>query len=163
MASTSVIDRILSATAKVSAHRHLRRFMTAARTAASTQQRVLKAKLARNADSTFGREHGFDTIRTYADFTRRVPIQTYDAIQPYVDKVIAGDLRALFGPGERVLMFAKTSGSTDSPKLVPVTPSFAREYQRGWSAFGFKALLDHPDGFGRKMLQVASPADENPH
>ena len=160
MASTSMIDRILSATAKVSARRHLHRFMSTARAAASTQQRVLKDKLARNADSTFGREHGFDTIHTYADFTRRVPIQTYDAIQPYVDKVIAGDLRALFGPGERVLMFAKTSGSTDSPKLVPVTPSFVREYQRGWSAFGFKALLDHPDGFGRKLLQVASPADE---
>jgi hypothetical protein len=134
--------------------------MRAAQTAVRTQERVLQAKLARNADSEYGRKHGFSRIRSYRDFITRVPVQTYEDLSPYVKRVMAGDVRAMFGHGQRVLMFAMTSGSTDKPKYVPVTPAFLREYRSGWNAFGVKALLDHPEGFLRSILQVVSSMDE---
>ena len=57
-------------------------------------------------------------------------------------------------------MFAKTSGSTDVPKYVPVTEEFIRQYRRGWNAFGGKAAGDHPEAILRSILQTSSPIDD---
>ena len=160
MSTKSWFDPLLAALAKAHAQRQLRGFIRAAHSAKQTQEQVLLAKLARNADSDYGREHGFSSIRSYADFIGRVPVQTYEDLQPYIERVMAGENRALFGRGQHVLMLAMTSGSTDTPKYVPVTPAFLNEYRRGWNIFGLKALLDHPGTFLRSILQVTSPMDE---
>lgn len=161
MSTKPLFDSFLTAVAKSHSRWQFQRFMRAARRAVQVQERVLLSKIARNADSAYGREHRFARIRTYEDFVRRVPVQTYDDIQPYVERVMAGELNALFGRGQRVLMFAMTSGSTDEPKYVPVTSHFLNEYRRGWNVFGVKALLDHPGGFMRPILRVVSPMDEH--
>lgn len=149
----------------LAARAHARRqydiLQRAAKTAVRTQERALREKLEWNADSEFGQKHGFSRIRSYADFAAQVPVRRYDELAPWVERVVAGDERALLGSGQRVLMFAMTSGSTDRPKYVPVTPTFLREYRRGWNAFGFKAVLDHPNAFLRPILQVVSPMDEH--
>ncbi len=161
MSAKSWFDPLLVALAKAHAQRQLHGFIRAAHSAGRTQEQVLLAKLARNADGDYGREHGFSSIRGYADFISRVPVQTYEDLRPYIERVMAGDSRALFGRGQRVLMLAMTSGSTDTPKYVPVTPAFLNEYRRGWNIFGLKALLDHPGTFLRSILQVTSPMDEH--
>jgi len=135
--------------------------MRATKSARETQERVLLAKLRRNADSVFGREHGFSRIGSYQDFAAQVPVHTYEDLRPYVKRVMAGETQALFGRGQRVLMFAMTSGSTDEPKYVPVTPEFLSEYRRGWNVFGVKAMLDHPGALLRSILQVTSDMDEH--
>ncbi|MCH8966325.1 MAG: GH3 auxin-responsive promoter family protein [Planctomycetes bacterium] len=157
----SFLDPLLVRVVVAHAQRQFKRFMRAAQTAVQTQERVLLAKIARCADSVYGREHQFSQIRSYQDFIDRVPVQTYDDLKPYVQRVMDGDVRAMFGRTEKVLMFAMTSGSTDKPKYVPVTTTFLREYRRGWNVFGIKALLDHPTGFLRSILQVVSPMDEH--
>lgn len=143
------------------ARRQYHILLRAAKTAVRTQERVLREKIERNADSLFGMEHEFSRIRSYADFASQVPVRRYDELAPWVERVMAGEERALLGSGQRVLMFAMTSGSTDRPKYVPVTAAFLREYRRGWNAFGYKAVLDHPDAFARPILQIASPWDEH--
>jgi len=149
----------------LAARAHARRrydvLLQSVKTAVRTQEGVLREKIERNADSEFGRKHGFSRIRSYADFASRIPVRRYDELTPWVDRVVAGDERALLGSGQRVLMFAMTSGSTDQPKYVPITPTFLREYRRGWNAFGYKAVLDHPDSFARPILQIVSPWDEH--
>lgn len=160
MATKSKLDPLLGRVAAAHAKRQFRRFLRAADQAAQTQERVLLAKIKRNADSAFGRDHDFAGIRDYRDFIQRVPIQTYDDLRPYVQRVMAGEVSAMFGRGQKVLMFAMTSGSTDKPKYVPVTPAFLSEYRRGWNAFGVKALIDHEEAFMRPILQVSSPMDE---
>ena len=142
------------------ARRSLDRFLNAARHAVATQQRVLLDKVRRNAASGFGDDHGFQHIHSYEDFVCRVPVCRYEDLEPYVERVKAGDIRALFGPRQHVLMFAKTSGTTDRPKYIPVTRRFLDEYRAGWNAFGVKALLDHPGSMLRNILQVSSPMDE---
>ncbi len=116
--------------------------------------------LATNAETAFGCDHGLDRIRGYGDFARQVPVRPYEQLQPYVERVIRGEVSALLGRGQRVLMFALTSGSTDQPKYVPITSAFLRQQRRGWNVLGIKALLDHPEGFLRPILQVVSPMDE---
>lgn len=155
-----VINRILGVAARLHAQRVLARFLRAANNATRTQSTVLAETIARNAGSTFGRDFGFAHIRSYEDFVRQVPILRYDDLSSYVERVKAGDTQAMFGGGQRVLMFAMSSGTTDAPKYVPVTERFLKEYRRGWNAFGVKALTDHPEAVLRPIVQVTSRMDE---
>jgi hypothetical protein len=123
------------------------------------QDRVLMAKIRRNAESDYGREFGFRSIAGYDDFKRALPIQHYEDVQPYIERVKRGESTAMFSPSDKVLMFALTSGTTAEPKFIPVTKSFFEEYRSGWNAFGVKALLDHEGSFLRPILQVVSPKD----
>lgn len=119
----------------------------------------LKALIARNADSQFGRDHHFGEIKTAADFRKRVPIRGYDGHEPYIAKVRNGDVSALFGPGTEVLMFAMTSGTTATPKTIPVTRDSLKDYREGWTIWGIQAFDAHPkiiqDGL-RPILQLVS-------
>jgi len=151
---------MLAWTAQVHARTLMRRFFRATRRGANIQSSVLMSLVRRHADSAFGQDHGFQAIRDVHDFRRQVPVRAYAQMAPYIDRVQAGEVTALFREGERILMFARTSGSTDQPKHIPVTPGFVRDYRRGWNIFGIKALLDHPGCFVRGIVQVASRMDE---
>lgn len=156
----SLYDRIAAVVAAGHARRVYDRFLAATRRATAIQEQVLLAKIRRNADSDFGRRYRFDRIRSAADFARQLPILRYEDQRPYIERVKAGDLRALFGGRQRVHMFAMSSGTTEQPKYIPVTDAFLGEYRQGWNAFGIKALLDHPVAMLRGIVQVSSRMDE---
>ncbi len=137
------------------------RFLHATRNATAEQERVLLTKIRRNSDSGFGRDYRFDQIHSLADFVRKIPLLGYEDHEPYIQRVKEGDPRALFGPGQRVRMFALSSGTAEKPKTIPVTDAFLEEYRRGWNAFGMKALLDHPAAFLRPIGQISSRMDES--
>jgi hypothetical protein len=123
------------------------------------QRQRLFEKLRRCADSRFGRAHGFAKIKTLADFRRQLPIAQYDYFEPYIDEVAQGRVDALFPADEKVLMFGTTTGTTGRPKLNPVTRSWLREYRRSWEIWGVKALVEHAEMIGTKLLQVVGPAN----
>ena len=160
MSRKSLSDRALAFLAGVHARRVLGRVMADARNATATQERVLLGHIRANTDSAYGREHDFASIRSYEDFVERIPISTYADLSPWVERVKAGDLRAMFGGRQRVHMFAMSSGTVDRPKYVPVTERFLKDQRAGWNAFGSKALQDHPGCMLRSILQVTSPMDE---
>jgi len=114
-----------------------------------------------NQDSDFGRQHGFAHIRNYDEFTQAVPAGRYGYFQPFIDRCRKGESRALFGPDQKLLMFALTSGTTGTAKSIPVTQTFLDHYRRGWNIWGIQALTDHPQAYMRKILQISSPADES--
>ena len=126
--------------------------------AGDVQRDLLMGRLARHADSQFGRDHHFAEIRTPADFRKRVPIRGYDGHEPYIDRVRNGETGALFGRGTEVLMFAMTSGTTNRPKTIPVTRESLIDYREGWTIWGILAFDAHFDRltFGvRPILQLA--------
>jgi len=134
-------------------------FLRQAARADEIQRSLLLSRLARHADTQFGRDHHFHEIRTPADFRRRVPIRGYDGHEPYIDRVRQGDLGALFGKGTEVLMFALTSGTTNKPKTIPVTRESLHDYREGWTIWGIKAFEAHPpmlDSGLKPILQLAS-------
>ena len=134
-------------------------FLDQTRNAGDVQRELLLTRLARHADSQFGRDHCLHEVRTPADFRRRVPISGYDRHEPYIDRVRRGDTGALFGPGTEVLMFAMTSGTTNRPKTIPVTAEALADYREGWTIWGILAFDAHremiKDGL-KPILQVAS-------
>jgi len=142
------------------ARRQTRAFLAAHQRTQQVQDRLLKALLAAHAPSEFGRDHDFGRLRSYEDFAAAVPVGNYETHRPYVDRVLDGHAQAMFAPGTEVLMFAVTSGTTGSPKHIPVTRRFLAEYHRGWNIFGVCLLGDHPRGWLRKMVTIASSMAE---
>lgn len=139
--------------------RKLARFYRDLANSRNVQRDLMLAKVRRCAGSRFGREHGFDKIKSLADFRRQIPIAGYDYYHPYVKDVTEGDVTAMFPPEERLLMYTLTSGTTDIPKLIPINPVWMAEYRRGWQLWGIRAFLDHPGLFYAKLTGIAGNWD----
>ncbi len=84
-------------------------------------QREVFFNLIHTAKNTeWGRLHGYSSITSLKDFQKRVPLQQYDQIRPWVDRLRDGETDLLW-PGS-VKWFAKSSGTTsDKSKYIPVT------------------------------------------
>lgn len=138
-----------------------RRFHRECHIATTVQDALLKKLLRATAGSEFSKTHTLDRVRTYADYASAVPIQTYEQVRPYINRVRGGHVEALFTPGTRILMFALTSGTTAQPKYIPVTDWVLRASRMGWNIWGVKAILDHPGTMLRDIVQVSSPMDDH--
>ena len=68
-----------------------RAFLAQTARAGDVQRDLSMRRLARHADSQFGRDHFFGEIRSPADFRKRVPIAGYDRHEPYIDRVRNGE------------------------------------------------------------------------
>ncbi|RBM14159.1 GH3 auxin-responsive promoter family protein [Streptomyces sp. PT12] len=114
------------------------------------QQRVLADLLAFNADTEFGREHGFGTIRTLDAFRSAVPIRDYAGHAPWIERTAAGERNLL--TADTPALYFTSSGSTGAHKKVPVTPRFVRTtfmpfYLAAWAPLAehFPDVLARPD------------------
>ena len=88
--------------------------------AESLQAHQLKKLITKAAHTEWGVKHSYDTIRSYEDYARRVPIQSYDDIKPYVERMRHGARNVLWP--SQVRWYAKSSGTTnDKSKFIPVT------------------------------------------
>ncbi|MBN1143185.1 MAG: GH3 auxin-responsive promoter family protein, partial [Bacteroidales bacterium] len=87
---------------------------------AEVQQDTFQKLISRAEDTEFGRKYGFKDFHTIKDFQDVVPIQTYDELKPYVDRLRKGESNLLW-PGD-IKWFAKSSGTTnDKSKFIPVS------------------------------------------
>ncbi len=134
----------------------MQRFVADSRRARALQHTTLLSKILRNRDTAFGRDHGFASIRSVADFRAQVPVRTYEDHRPYINRVLAGDVNALFAAGTKVLMFAMTSGTTGEPKRVPITAELFREYKSGWHIWAGGLYGDYPRLLLKRSLQLSS-------
>ncbi|MBW6534098.1 MAG: GH3 auxin-responsive promoter family protein [Mariniphaga sp.] len=84
------------------------------------QKETLLNLLRRAKDTSWGKMHNYGEIRSVETFQQSVPMQTYDDIKPWVDRLREGEPDLLW-PGD-VKWFAKSSGTTsDKSKFIPVT------------------------------------------
>ncbi len=67
----------------------------------------------------FGKEHGFENIKTYDDFKKQVPIRDYEAFKTYIERIKDGKHNVLW-KGQPIYL-AKTSGTTSGVKYIPIT------------------------------------------
>jgi hypothetical protein len=116
------VQRLLRTWLKFSAASH---FDDATWSPREAQQKKLLDLVTRNKDTVFGRDHDFGSIRSIEDYRRAVPMNTYETLTPYIDRVFAGEQNVL--TADAPLMFATTSGTPGRAKVIPVTPSFLLE------------------------------------
>ena len=158
--SAGPLVKLIALGASLSARHQLRQFQRTWPHCRQIQNDLLLSIIRANAASQFGQKHNFQRITNYAEYIDALPLLNYAYLEPYINRCREGDPSALFGPEQRILMFALTSGTTAAAKYIPVTQDFANGYRRGWNIWGYKALDDHPDGYLRSILQVTSPMDQ---
>ena len=105
------------------------RFRRATRRVRAEQHTVLRRLIEANAETEFGRRHGFGGIRTIDEYRRRVPIASFESFQCSIDRVAAGETQVL--TRDRVTLFEPTSGSSGAGKLIPSTVSLQQQFHRG--------------------------------
>lgn len=88
--------------------------------AGELQHNVLMKLLKKAEHTEWGKKYNYKSICCYDDFRKLVPIQTYDDIKPYVERLRAGE-KNLIWPSE-IRWFAQSSGTTnDKSKFLPVS------------------------------------------
>lgn len=122
----------------------------------ATQQATLQGLLRLNGDSRFSAEHCLTQGMTVAEFRQQIPVTDYEFFRSAISQMKAGDHQALLGSGNRLLMYAVTSGTTADSKLIPVTERFVNDYRRGWQHWGVGAFQKHQQLSLLRMIQLAS-------
>lgn len=111
---------------------------------AKTQEQTLRRLLRRASQTRFGRAHGFDRIRSVADYRLRVPLRDYEAFWKEYWQASFPHLVHETWSG-RVPYLALSSGTTSgTTKYIPVSGSMLASNRRAaWTALSwFRAA--HP-------------------
>ena len=88
--------------------------------AEALQRGVLKRLLGKAAQTEWGRAYGYDKCLNYEDFAIQTPLNTYEELKGYIDRMRHGEKDVLW-PG-KVKWYAKSSGTTnDKSKFIPVS------------------------------------------
>lgn len=84
-------------------------------------QLAVFSRLVEAAKNTqWGRQYNYNSIANVEIFQQRLPLQTYEDVKPYIDRVRRGEQNILWSTP--VKWFSKSSGTTGSKsKFIPVT------------------------------------------
>ncbi len=79
--------------------------------------------LIHNGENTeFGKLHNFKNIQNYEQFKQRIPLQDYESLKPLIERCRRGEQNLLWN--SEIKWFAKSSGTTDKSKFIPVSKEF---------------------------------------
>jgi hypothetical protein len=143
---------LISAKARLSA----RPFKRAVVDPVAAQDRLLREILERNKDTEYGKGYEFGRIKTLADYQGTVPIIDYEDIRERIDRMTLGEKNIL--TAEDPVLFAQTSGTTGTPKYIPVTPTC--QNSGGTTTWFHFANTSHPKMLSGKVITIVSPAVE---
>lgn len=90
------------------------------------QDEWLHTLIASAENTEWGKLYDYKSILTLQQFKERVPIQNYDTLKPYIERMLHGEQNILW-PSE-IKWFAKSSGTTsDRSKFIPVSEEALEE------------------------------------
>jgi hypothetical protein len=155
----------------------LRDFRNALRQPLQVQGSLLARYLRENRDTVFGRAFHFSRIlesagvernpdsdrwaaALAAEYQKRVPVTSYDDIEPLVQRIRSGDAAVLTRAPVRRLV--PSSGSSAAAKLVPWTREVQREFGRAVDVWVADLFLGQPslvDGPAYWSISPALPVD----
>ncbi|MCW5547432.1 MAG: GH3 auxin-responsive promoter family protein [Opitutaceae bacterium] len=121
--------------------------------AVPAQEKTLARLLPRLAATEQGRRLGLAGGQRHADFSRRVPLRTYEHFAPDIERMKRGEPDVLW-PG-RCAFFAVSSGTTAGrTKYLPVTEDMLRHFRRAGlaSLFYYTARVGHAGVFRGRHL-----------
>ena len=98
---------------------------------AELQNRTLMELVHRAKGTKFGREHGFESIATVADYQARVPVRDYEAFWNDYWQPVFPRLENVTWPS-RIPYYALSSGTTSgTTKFVPISNRAVRRFRDG--------------------------------
>ncbi len=93
---------------------------------AEVQKEVLANLLIKAKDTEFGKKYGFAKIETPQQYSETVPLQDYESLKFYTERIVKGEQNLIWPTDIR--WFAKSSGTTsDKSKFIPVSKEALEE------------------------------------
>ena len=93
---------------------------------AAAQRHVLQSLISDAQYTVYGKKYNFTKLFTIKEFKQRVPLQEYDDMRPYIERMMEGEENVLWNTP--VTWFAKSSGTTnDKSKFIPVSEESLKE------------------------------------
>jgi hypothetical protein len=90
------------------------------------QDELFQTLISTAKNTEWGKKYGYESILNQDQFKERVPLQNYDTLKPYIEKMLGGHHNVLW-PSE-IKWYAKSSGTTnDRSKFIPVSEESMEE------------------------------------
>jgi hypothetical protein len=84
------------------------------------QEELLMNLVQSSRNTILGRQYDYNSINSYARFAQRIPISTYEDLQPLIERTRQGEQNVFWE--EPIKWFAKSSGTTNAKsKFIPVS------------------------------------------
>lgn len=135
-----------------------RRFEEACANPREFQLERMKTLVYRARETEFGKAHDFASISDYDSFRAKIPVGTYDDFEPYLLRMVEGEKNVLI-PDEP-FFFGRSSGTTGTPKYIPVTPIYTAEYRLPRRVWARQVVQAFPGLVRGKILTMHSPKVE---
>jgi phenylacetate-coenzyme A ligase PaaK-like adenylate-forming protein len=84
-----------------------------------TQQKIFQNLITEAKNTSFGKDHNFQHIKTHQDFVKQVPVRDYEDLKDYFERTANGEENVLWKGKPSYI--AKTSGTTSGAKYIPIT------------------------------------------
>lgn len=121
-------------------------------------------KLVNSAQNTeWGKLHNYSKIKQLKDYQKLVPLQDYDDVKFWVDRIVKGEQNLLWYSETK--FFAKSSGTTsDRSKILPVTKEALEDcHQKGGKDLLALYYSNYPEAklYKGKHLVIGGSAETN--
>jgi GH3 auxin-responsive promoter len=143
-----------------------RRFRRAVERVEEEQRAILSRVLAENAETEFGRAHGFARLRSLREYQERVPLRDYADFGSWMERIVNGAPNVL--AREPVRLLEPTSGTSSgntggsvtgcATKLIPYTRGLEREFQAGIRSWIADLFLNDRQLLAGEAYWSVSPA-----
>mgnify|MGYP001241990921 CR=1 FL=1 len=93
------------------------------------QKKAFRELVARLAFTEQGRACGLKSTTSYAEFSRNVPLRTYESFVPQIERMKRGEADVLW-PGQCSFYITSSGTTTGRAKCLPVTHDMAHHFRR---------------------------------
>ena len=91
------------------------------------QMDFLAELLRKNQNTEYGAQHGFGHIQSYEEFKASVPITEYNDYFPFIQRMMNDGEKNLLS-ADPVVYYATSSGTSGTPKYIPVTENGKQKF-----------------------------------
>ena len=116
--------------------------------------------LERHKNTAFGKDHGYESIKTPEQFSEQVPLYDYYSMSPYFERVKENPTLPII-TADPIIWYVQSSGSTGKPKALPISQAGLSDYTGGSMLF-LMSFINAKEGnnklFDGAMLTFAAPA-----
>ena len=84
------------------------------------QEKLFHQLISAGKFTKWGKKYDYQSIKTQHQFAERIPIQDYETLKPYINRMMHGEKNVLWNG--RTKWFSKSSGTTsDKSKFIPIS------------------------------------------
>lgn len=84
------------------------------------QHELFEKLIEQGTQTVYGKQYHFHQIQSYSDYKELVPLNNYESMKPWIDRLMEGEQYLLWSQDTK--WFAKSSGTTsERSKFIPVT------------------------------------------